>query len=77
MQLTETKLKVWSGKYGRLEKVSQLLEQYRNFVSKNHIFQEFNKAFIDMQAVVEEYKRDGGIGKSKHVFNLHLTLNFR
>ena len=62
LQLTETKLKVWSGKYGRLEKVVQLLEQYRNFVSKNHIFQEFTKAFIDMQAVVEEYKRDGGIG---------------
>ncbi|XP_064211053.1 muscle-specific protein 300 kDa isoform X18 [Tribolium castaneum] len=63
LQLTETKLKAWSGKYGRLEKVVQILEQYRNFVSKNHIFQEFNKAFIDMQAVVEEYKRDGGIDK--------------
>lgn len=63
LQLTETKLKAWTAKYGRIEKVLQLLEQYRNFVSKNHIFQEFNKAFIDMQAVIEEYKRDGNISK--------------
>lgn len=63
MQLTETKLRAWTAKYGRVDKVIQLLEQYRNFVSKNHIFQEFNKAFIDMQAVIEEYKRDGNIGE--------------
>lgn len=56
------KLKAWTVKYGRVEKVVQLLEQYRNFVSRNKIFQEFNKAFIDMQSVVEEYKRDGNIG---------------
>lgn len=65
LQLTETKLKAWTAKYGRAEKVIQLLDQYRNFVSKNHIFQEFNKAFIDMQAVIEEYRRDGNIGKYK------------
>ncbi|XP_074030429.1 muscle-specific protein 300 kDa isoform X10 [Leptinotarsa decemlineata] len=64
LQLTETKLKNWTAKYGRTDRVIQLLEQYRNFVSKNHIFQEFNKAFIDMQAVIEEYKRDGNIDKS-------------
>ncbi|XP_060527804.1 muscle-specific protein 300 kDa isoform X12 [Cylas formicarius] len=63
LQLTETKLKQWTAKYGRVDKVVQLLEQYRNFVSKNHIFQEFNKAFRDMQAVIEEYKRDGDIDK--------------
>lgn len=59
LQLTENKLKGWTVKYGRVDKVTQLLEQYRNFVSRNRIFQEFNKAYIDMQAVVEEYKRDG------------------
>lgn len=63
LQLTETKLKSWTAKYGHVDKVIQLLEQYRNFVSKNHIFHEFNKAYIDMQAVTEEYKRDGKIGK--------------
>ncbi|XP_017768073.1 PREDICTED: nesprin-1 [Nicrophorus vespilloides] len=67
LQLTETKLRAWTAKYGRLEKVVQLLEQYRNFVSKNHIFQEFNKAFIDMQAVIEEYKRDGNIDKKESI----------
>lgn len=78
MQLTETKLKLWNGKYGRLEKVLPLLEQYRNFVSKNHIFQEFNKAYIDMQAVIEEYKRDGGIGNTNtnclHLLNLKIYV---
>lgn len=43
--------------------MQQLLEQYRNFVSRNRIFQEFNKAYIDMQQVVEEYRREGNIGK--------------
>ncbi|KAK9694281.1 Spectrin repeat [Popillia japonica] len=63
LQLTETKLKTWTSKYESLDKVIHHLEQYRNFVSKNHIFQEFNKAFVDMQAVIDEYKRDGNIDK--------------
>lgn len=49
-------------KYGREDKVQHLLEQYTNFVSRHRIFQEFNKAYIDMQQVVEEYKREGNIG---------------
>ncbi|XP_068085330.1 muscle-specific protein 300 kDa [Anabrus simplex] len=61
LHLTETKLRGWTVKYGREEKVQQLLEQYRNFVSRNRIFQEFNKAYIDMQQVVDEYKREGNI----------------
>lgn len=64
LHLTESKLRSWTVKYGREEKVVQLLEQYRNFVSRNRIFQEFNKAYIDMQQVVDEYKRDGNIGES-------------
>ena len=63
LHLTETKLRGWTVKYGREEKVQQLLEQYRNFVSRNRIFQEFNKAYIDMQQVVEEYKREGDVGE--------------
>ncbi|KAK9890576.1 hypothetical protein WA026_011946 [Henosepilachna vigintioctopunctata] len=63
LQLTESKLKLWTAKYGRLDKVMPLLDQYRNFVSKNNIFQEFNKAFIDMKAVIQEYKQDGNISK--------------
>lgn len=66
LHLTETKLRGWTVKYGREEKVQNLLEQYRNFVSRNRIFQEFNKAYIDMQQVVEEYKREGLVGKKLH-----------
>lgn len=77
LNLTEAKLRGWTAKYGRVEKVIPLLEQYRNFVSKNHIFQEFNKAFIDMQAVIEEYKRDGNPGKLSYKFHRNiLSITF-
>lgn len=64
LHLTENKLKGWTVKYGREDKVQHLLDQYTNFVSRNRVFQEFNKAYIDMQQVVEEYKREGNIGKN-------------
>lgn len=71
-------MKIWTAKYGRVDKVVHYLEQYRNFVSKNHIFQEFNKAYVDMKAVIDEYKRDGNIGKSKNIsvflYNLKIIL---
>nr|XP_033322974.1 nesprin-1 [Megalopta genalis] len=63
--LVETKLKGWSVKYGTEEKVHQMLEQYRNFVSRNRIFQEFQKAYLDMQQVVEDYKRDGNVDREE------------
>ncbi|XP_012253400.2 muscle-specific protein 300 kDa isoform X14 [Athalia rosae] len=63
--LVETKLKGWSVKYGAEDKVHQMLEQYRNFVSRNRIFQEFQKAYLDMQQVVEEYKREGDIDRQE------------
>ncbi|KAG7206621.1 hypothetical protein KM043_000301 [Ampulex compressa] len=59
--LVETKLKSWGVKYGSEEKVHEMLEQYRNFVSRNRIFQEFQKAYLDMQRVVEEYKREANV----------------
>lgn len=61
--LVETKLKGWSVKYGTEDSVHQMLEQYRNFVSRNRIFQEFQKAYLDMQQVVEDYKREGNVGE--------------
>ncbi|GAB0095245.1 nesprin-1 [Sergentomyia squamirostris] len=64
LNLVENKLKLWTAKCGRQEKVQQLLDQYSNFVSRNKIFQEFSKAFVDMQQVVEEYKVDGNITKN-------------
>lgn len=63
LNLVESKLKSWTAKYGRQDKVQQLLDQYVNFVSKNKIFQEFGKAFVDMQQVVEEYRKDGNVSK--------------
>ncbi|CAD6999864.1 unnamed protein product [Ceratitis capitata] len=64
LNLVENKMKGWTGKYGYEEKVSQQLEQYKNFVSRNKIFQEFQKAFVDMQQVVDEYKREGNVPRS-------------
>ncbi len=59
--LTESKLKNWTVKYGREERVQQLMNQYRTFVSKNKIFQEFQKAFVEFKEVCDEYRRDGDI----------------
>lgn len=61
--LVETKLKGWGEKYGSEESVHQMLEQYRMFVSRNRIFHEFEKAYIDIKQVVQEYKREGYCGE--------------
>ena len=73
LYLIETRLKSWSVKYGSEEEVHHMLEQYRNFVSRNRIFQEFQKAYLDMQQVVEEYKKEGDIGKIIHANLISLT----
>ena len=57
LDLTESKLKGWSVRYGTEETIVHMLEQYRAFVSRNKLFQEFEKAFAEMQMVAEEYKR--------------------
>lgn len=56
-ELTKAKLAVWTGKYGRIDRVRALLEDYDNFVTKNKIFQEFDRAYVDIKQVAEEYKR--------------------
>ena len=67
--LTESKLKNWSVKYGKEEKVQQFMNQYKTFVSKNKIFQEFQKAFVEFKEVCEEYKKEGEIalGGADHI----------
>ena len=69
MTLTESKLKNWTIKYGSEEKVKQIMNHYRTFVSKNKIFQEFQKAYIEFQQVCDEYKKEGGItrGEGDHI----------
>ncbi len=37
------------------------MNQYKAFVSKNKIFQEFQKAFVEFKEVCDEYRRDGDI----------------
>jgi len=49
-------------KYGHQQDVQELLDQYNNYVIRNEIIQEFNKAFNDMQSVVAEYRKEGNIG---------------
>ena len=65
LALTESKLKNWTIKYGSEEKVKQIMNHYRTFVSKNKIFQEFQKAYVEFQQVCDEYKRDGGISRTE------------
>lgn len=42
--LIENRLKQWTVKYGREDHVKTLLDQYNNFVNRNKIFQEFDRA---------------------------------
>ena len=69
LTLTESKLKNWTVKYGPEEKVQQIMNQYRTFVSKNKIFQEFQKAYVEFVQVCDEYRRDGDISKTISTFN--------
>lgn len=61
LNLIETKLRGWTGKFGREDKSKQMLQQYNDFVHKNKVFDEFGKAFLDMKYVVEECRRDGNL----------------
>ncbi|XP_059468655.1 muscle-specific protein 300 kDa isoform X2 [Neocloeon triangulifer] len=65
LHLTENKLRAWTVKYGYEDRVQVLLDQYKNFVSRNRIFQEFNKAYQDMQQVVEEYITEGKVDQKE------------
>lgn len=61
LNLIENKLRLWTGKFGREDKLKQMLQQYNDFVQKNKVFDEFEKAFVDMKFVVEECRRDGNL----------------
>ena len=58
LDLTDTKLKGWSVRYGTEETLHLMLEQYKSFVSRNKLFQEFERAYTEMQQVADEYKRE-------------------
>ncbi|XP_055538750.1 muscle-specific protein 300 kDa isoform X3 [Wyeomyia smithii] len=63
LNLLETKIN--GVKYDNEEVVKQSLDQLKNFVTKNQILQEFEKALDDMRQVIEEYKIDGNISKKE------------
>lgn len=61
LNLIENKLRSWTGKFGREDRSKQMLQHYNDFVHKNKVFDEFDKAFVDMKYVVEECRRDGNL----------------
>lgn len=61
INLIENKLRLWTGKFGLEDRSKQMLQQYNDFVHKNMVFEEFEKAFVDMKHVVEEYRRGGNL----------------
>ncbi|KAF2357499.1 Calponin domain [Trinorchestia longiramus] len=62
--LVEAKLKTWAVKYGRQDEVQTILNEYRDFVGTRNIFQEFDRAFQEMQQVSEIYKKDSNLSKA-------------
>ena len=61
LNLTENKLRSWTRKCGNEDNVSHVLQQYKAFVSKNKIFQEFHKAFLEFKDVSEDYKNNANL----------------
>jgi hypothetical protein len=53
---------MWTRKCGYEDNVRQVLVQYKAFVSKNKIFQEFQKAFIEFKDVSEDFKNNTNLG---------------
>lgn len=67
----EAKLKTWAVKYGKEQEVQQILTEYRSFVGTRNIFQEFDRAFHEMQQVSEVYKKDSELSKYLFMY-IHL-----
>ena len=61
LNLTENKLRSWTRQCGNEDNVSHVLQQYKAFVSKNKIFQEFHKAFLEFKDVSEDYKNNANL----------------
>lgn len=67
LQLTENKLRLWTRKCGNEENVSHVLTQYKAFVSKNKIFQEFHKAFLEFKDVSQDYKNNANLSVNQRM----------
>jgi nesprin-1 len=53
--------KISSVRYGNESVVRNSLEQIKTFLTRNNIYEEFEKALVDMRQVIEEYKIDGDL----------------
>lgn len=63
-------------KYGKEQEVQLILSEYRSFVGTRNIFQEFDRAFHEMQQVSEAYKKDTELSKTFfYAFNNIFALN--
>ena len=65
LSLTGNKSRLWTRKCGNEENVAHVLQQYKAFVSKNKIFQEFHKAFLEFKDVSEDYKNNANLSVSE------------
>jgi nesprin-1 len=66
--------KIASVRYGNEDVVKFSLEQIRNFLTRNKIVEEFEKALVDMRQVIEEYKIDGNLNR-KDLFDIDTFMN--
>lgn len=66
--------KISSVRYGNEEVVKHSLDQIRNFLTRNKIVEEFEKALVDMRQVIEEYKVDGDLSR-KDLFDIDTFIN--
>lgn len=72
LNLLETKIA--NVRYGDEDVVKYSLEQIRNFLTRNKIVEEFEKALVDMRQVIEEYKMDGNLTR-KDLFDIDTFIN--
>ena len=58
--------------------MAHVLQQYKAFVSKNKIFQEFHKAFLEFKDVSEDYKNNANLSVSERTeidkFTISLSI---
>jgi hypothetical protein len=64
---TETKLREWTTSYGKESRVQEMLEDYQKFVSNRNVFQEFDKAYKDLQKASQLYTDEFNPGNVEHL----------
>ncbi|XP_067130355.1 LOW QUALITY PROTEIN: muscle-specific protein 300 kDa-like [Centruroides vittatus] len=55
----ETKLKHWNNKLGNQAQVDKMISEYKDFVEKRNVYQEFEKNFADLKRESNNYQKGG------------------